>query len=79
FADVLLACECDARGRLGHSEAPYPQRPHLLAVLQAAQAVVTSVIANDALAAGLEGKKIGERVFAARVKVVAAVANITSA
>ncbi|MBC7719844.1 MAG: multifunctional CCA addition/repair protein [Chitinophagaceae bacterium] len=79
FADVLLACECDARGRLGHSEAPYPQRPHLLAVLQAAQDVQTSIIANDALAAGLEGKKIGERVFAARVKAVAAVANITSA
>ena len=30
FADVLLACECDARGRLGFEEAAYPQRPRLL-------------------------------------------------
>src|SRR3989344_670543 len=26
FADILLACECDARGRLGVEESAYPQR-----------------------------------------------------
>ena len=26
FADVLLACECDARGRLGRHSQPYAQR-----------------------------------------------------
>ena len=26
FAELLLACECDARGRLGLEERPYPQR-----------------------------------------------------
>ena len=29
FADILLACECDARGRLGLNESAYPQRPRL--------------------------------------------------
>jgi tRNA nucleotidyltransferase (CCA-adding enzyme) len=37
FADVLLACECDARGRLGLEDSPYPQRQRLLATLEAAQ------------------------------------------
>ena len=71
FADVLLACECDARGRLGLQESAYPQRQRLLAMLKAAQSVVTSVIAEAALAEGLDGKKIGERVHAARVAAVA--------
>ena len=38
FDQVLLACECDARGRLGLEEKPYPQRARLLAALAAAQA-----------------------------------------
>ena len=70
FADVLLACECDARGRLGLEETPYPQRPHLLGVLAAAQAVVTSVIAEDAQAKGQSGKDIGALVHKARIQAV---------
>ena len=72
FADVLLACECDARGQLGLDESAYPQRQRLVDVLKAAQSVVTSVIAEAAMAEGLDGKKIGERVHAARVTAVAA-------
>jgi tRNA nucleotidyltransferase (CCA-adding enzyme) len=71
FADVLLACECDARGRLNLQESGYPQRRHLLGVLAAAQSVVTSEIAGAAQTAGLDGKKIGEMVHAARVAAVA--------
>ena len=71
FADVLLACECDARGRLGLHDAAYPQRQRLAGVLKAAQSVVTSLIAESAQAEGLDGKKIGERVHAARVAAVA--------
>eukprot|EP01036_Dinobryon_divergens_P038303 gene38303-50275_t len=41
FADILLACECDARGRLGWAESAYPQRQRLASVLAAAQSVVT--------------------------------------
>lgn len=72
FADILLACECDARGRLGLDESAYPQRRRLLATLAAAQSVVTSTLAADAQAAGLDGKQIGEMVHDARVAAVAA-------
>ncbi len=72
FADVLLACECDARGRLDLQDAAYPQRQRLTQALKAAQSVVTSVIAEAALAKGLDGKKIGEQVHAARVAAIAA-------
>jgi tRNA nucleotidyltransferase (CCA-adding enzyme) len=71
FADVLLACECDARGRLGLQDAAYPQRPRLLGVLAAAQSVVTHLIAEDAQAKGLSGKDIGELVHKARIQAVA--------
>jgi tRNA nucleotidyltransferase (CCA-adding enzyme) len=70
FADILLACECDARGRLGLGESPYPQRPRLLAALAAAQGVVTASIAAQAMAAGASGVKVGELIHAARVEAV---------
>ena len=72
FADILLACECDARGRLGLSEQLYPQRQRLLATLTAAQSVPTHEVAAAAEAQGESGAKIGERVHAARVVAVAA-------
>ncbi|KAF1046823.1 multifunctional CCA addition/repair protein [Xylophilus sp.] len=71
FAEALLACECDARGRLGLQERPYPQRPRLLAVLAAAQAVDTAAVAAQAQAAGLAGPKVGERIAQAREAAVA--------
>ena len=52
FAEILLACECDARGRLGFEESAYPQRPRLLAALAAVQSVVTREIAAQAAARG---------------------------
>ena len=70
FADVLLACECDARGRLGLEDSAYPQRARLLAVLAAAQSVVTHLIAEQAQRDGHDGKKIGELIHAARVRAV---------
>ena len=70
FGDVLLACECDARGRLGLNDSPYPQRQRLLGVLRAAQSVVTSTIAEQAQRDGLDGKKIGELIHAARISAV---------
>ncbi len=47
FAEVLLACECDARGRGGLAEQPYPQRPHLHKALLAAQQVDTAAVATQ--------------------------------
>jgi tRNA nucleotidyltransferase (CCA-adding enzyme) len=72
FADILLACECDARGRLGLHDSPYPQRTTLMNVLAIAQALATRPIAEAARAAGLAGPKIGEMIHAARVSAVAA-------
>jgi tRNA nucleotidyltransferase (CCA-adding enzyme) len=48
FSEVLLACECDARGRLGLSEAAYPPRARLAQALVWAQAVDTARIAAQA-------------------------------
>ena len=70
FADILLACECDARGRLGFEEAAYPQRPRLLAALGAVQAVVTRDIAADAAARGMSGPQVGTLIHQARVAAV---------
>ena len=71
FAQVLLACECDARGRLGMDNSPYPQRPRLLAALAAAQSVVTAVIAQQAADAGAKGPQVGEKIHRARIAAVA--------
>jgi tRNA nucleotidyltransferase (CCA-adding enzyme) len=71
FADVLLACECDARGRLGLEERPYPQRARLLSALAAAQSVATASIAAQAQANGAVGPKVGEIIHAARIEAVA--------
>jgi tRNA nucleotidyltransferase (CCA-adding enzyme) len=42
FAQVLLACEADSRGRAGLEHLPYPQRPYLQAARDAAAAVKPS-------------------------------------
>ena len=72
FADALLACECDARGRLGMEEDAYPQRPRLLAALAAAQGVDTAQVAAAAQARGARGEAIGKAVAQARAQAVAA-------
>ena len=70
FADVLLACECDARGRLGLQHRAYPQRAMLLGVLAAAQSVTTQAIAANAHAQGIDGRQVGDMIHAARVESV---------
>ena len=69
--DILLACECDARGRLHFEESPYPQRARINAALAAVQSVATSVIAAHAASKGVTGQKVGELIHAARVEAVA--------
>jgi tRNA nucleotidyltransferase (CCA-adding enzyme) len=70
FEDVLLACECDARGRLGLEESAYPQRERLLAALTAARSVDTALVAQQAQEHGLSGDAIGERIQRARIHAV---------
>jgi tRNA nucleotidyltransferase (CCA-adding enzyme) len=72
FDEALLACECDARGRLGLEDRPYPQRERLLAALAAAQSVATEPIAREAQLAGATGPRIGEAITRGRVAAVAA-------
>ena len=70
FEEVLLACECDARGRLGMEERPYPQRERLLQALAAARAVDTAIVAERAREQRLQGDQIGEQIRKARVQAV---------
>jgi tRNA nucleotidyltransferase (CCA-adding enzyme) len=71
FAQALLACECDARGRGGKQDDTYPQRPRLLAALAAAQSVETAPIAQVAQARGARGEEIGRAIARARVAAMA--------
>jgi tRNA nucleotidyltransferase (CCA-adding enzyme) len=72
FEQVLQACECDARGRLGFEDRAYPQRERLLKALQAATAVETAQIAAAARERGATGPRIGEAIHAARAEAVRA-------
>jgi tRNA nucleotidyltransferase (CCA-adding enzyme) len=60
FAEVLLACECDARGRLGFEDAAYPQRQRLLQSLQAAQTVTAENAMNNIAAQAINTPARGE-------------------
>jgi tRNA nucleotidyltransferase (CCA-adding enzyme) len=68
FAELLLACECDARGRLGREEAPYPPRQRLATALAVVQQVDATAVAAEAEARGLAGPAIGAAIHAARVR-----------
>jgi tRNA nucleotidyltransferase (CCA-adding enzyme) len=71
FAEALLACECDARGRLGREDAPYPPRARLADALARVIAVDATAVAEDAAARGLAGPAIGAAIHDARVKALA--------
>jgi tRNA nucleotidyltransferase (CCA-adding enzyme) len=68
FADLLLACECDARGRLGLEDRDYPQRARLLLALQLARSVDTAAVATACAARGQSGPAIGHAIHAARAE-----------
>ncbi|MBL0090198.1 MAG: multifunctional CCA addition/repair protein [Ideonella sp.] len=72
FAQLLLACECDARGRLGLEDRAYPQRTRLWSALQVALAVDTAQVAQLAATQGLAGPQIGERIHHARAQAIEA-------
>jgi len=72
FADILLACECDVRGRLHHHDSPYPQRARLLRVLALMQQVDNAALAQQAQRDGASGVQVGQRIEQARVAAVQA-------
>ncbi len=65
FEQVLLACECDARGRLHHEAHPYPQATRLRAALRAALAVDTATVAQQTQARHPHARDLGLRIRAA--------------
>ncbi|MDP9014565.1 MAG: multifunctional CCA addition/repair protein [Pseudomonadota bacterium] len=72
FALALLACEADARGRLGMESRPYPQREYVSTARAAAAAVKPS--AEDI--AAHSGAKIAERLHQRRVRAIADLAAL---
>jgi tRNA nucleotidyltransferase (CCA-adding enzyme) len=69
FAEALLACEADSRGRAGLEAVPYPQRQYLLAARDAAAAIKPA--AAD-IAAG-DGAHIAADLHRRRLLVIAEV------
>jgi len=67
FAQALLACEADARGRTGLETQPYPQRAYVLAARAAAAAIKPS--AEDL---AQSGPRIAELIHERRVHAIAA-------
>lgn len=68
FAQYLLTCEADARGRTGLEDRDYPQAGYLERALAAAQSVTTEAL----LAQGLTGAKLGNALREARITAVTA-------
>jgi tRNA nucleotidyltransferase (CCA-adding enzyme) len=66
FELFLLACEADARGRLGMEDRGYPQATLLRKALQATAAISVADIDTE----GLEGPAIGARLHQARVAAI---------
>jgi len=69
FAELLLACEADARGRTGLEDRPYPQAAYLLKARDAAAAVT---LTNEERT-GLQGRAIGEKIREKRLTAVTSV------
>ncbi len=66
FADFLLACEADARGRKGLEERSYPQREYFAA----ARAAVAAVALSPEDRAGLSGEQIGQQLRKRRLAAI---------
>ncbi len=66
IAQLGLVCEADKRGRLGLSEAAYPQR----AALNIAHQAALSIYARDLDLTGVSGTQVGERLRSARIDAI---------
>jgi tRNA nucleotidyltransferase (CCA-adding enzyme) len=61
FAQLLEACECDARGRLGMRDRAYPQRARIEAAQAAASAAALGAEDREGLSGTAIGAKLRER------------------
>ncbi|HLW25049.1 MAG TPA: multifunctional CCA addition/repair protein [Steroidobacteraceae bacterium] len=74
FAQVLLACEADSRGRLGLEDRPYPQRAYLHAAREAAALIKPS--AEEAKT--LKGPELAELIRRRRLAAIASARSAAS-
>lgn len=70
FRQMLLACELDARGRLGLSDRAYPQRERLEVALKAAMGADARGVASRMAGTSAKGEDIGAAIRAERAKEV---------
>ncbi len=68
FNDFLVACECDARGRLGLEDRDYPQADFL----REARSAVAAVTLTEADRQGLTGTAIGQQLRKRRLEALSA-------
>jgi tRNA nucleotidyltransferase (CCA-adding enzyme) len=66
FAQIVQACACDARGRLGREADAYSQGKGLLQALQAALDMDSTAITQAAMQAGAQGPAVGQALAKAR-------------
>jgi tRNA nucleotidyltransferase (CCA-adding enzyme) len=71
FLQMLAACECDATGRLGFEQRPYPQRVRLATALEVAQKVDARAASAQAIERGMKGPAIADAIRRARVQALA--------
>jgi tRNA nucleotidyltransferase (CCA-adding enzyme) len=71
FAELLRACEADARGRTGRETEPYPQADYLKAAFSAAAAVALTDEDRQGLAGPAIGAELRKRRLAALIAVKA--------
>lgn len=72
FEWFLLACEADARGRLGLEHEPYPQADYLRHALTVAQSVSAESFKDQ----GISGKALGEAITAEQTRLLDALRNV---
>lgn len=68
FEEFIMACEMDARGRLGLEDRPYPQADYLRGAATAAQAVAVQPLLEQ----GFKGPELGEALKHERLKALTA-------
>jgi tRNA nucleotidyltransferase (CCA-adding enzyme) len=73
FADMLLACEADARGRKGFEQRDYPQRAYFAKAREQAAAVALT----EEERSGKTGEQIGEELRRRRIAAIEALAAAT--
>ena len=78
FLDMLVASECDHRGRTGFTEKPFPQRAYLQAALTVALTVNGGEIAELTRQRYPDQQRIPEAIHEARVRAVAAAIKETA-